>query len=545
MKRTERQRSLDRRTLLKGVGATAAGFAVASAHAEAITAQDEVPVVGGTLRYGLNVEPRRMNQLNTTWMTDATQHLFSRLVTREPESGTYVPELATWEISEDGLTWTFTLREGVTFHSGDPLTSDAIAWWFEQARDPDGFYGFKGSFSAIDTITAVDPLTTIVTLSHPDANLIFILYTVYSSIHNPVTYEALGADRYGIEEVDGTGGFKLQEFTPGDKLVIVRNDQYSWPAEFVKNQGPPFLDAIEYRYIADASARSAAIEAGDLDIVVSPNLADVERLSQNANLTVITKPQPACRMVTFNCEKAPLDNKLVRQAFAHAVQRDPIVERLLFGQGVPAYSLVPPIFPDIFLEETATYFPFDIQAGRALLAQAGLTDEDGDGFVEFEGRVWEPEMLVTTDTELVTLAQVVQAQAAEIGVKLSISQIDLESLSAREGSGDFDVVTGFYLWDGPDMMYEWMFLSSNIGTTNASRLNDPAVDALIHEMQSTATLADRYEVAKKIQAAVHGDAVPLVPVYHPLDIYVMSQRVRGYEPNAFTIYPRMNDTWLA
>ncbi|MCO5223032.1 MAG: ABC transporter substrate-binding protein [Thermomicrobiales bacterium] len=486
-----------------------------------------------------------MNQLNTTWMTDATQHLFSRLVTRDPETGAYVPELATWEISEDGLTWTFQIREGVTFHNGDPLTSDAIAWWFEQARDPDGFYGFKGSFSAVETITAVDPQTVVVTLSHPDAAILFMLYTVYSSIHNPTTYEELGADAYGIEDVDGTGAFKLQEFTPGDKLVIVRNDAFNWPAEFVANQEAPYLDAVEYRYIADASARSAAIEAGDLDIVVGPNLADVERLSQNSNLTVVSKPQPACRVVNFNCEQAPFDNKLVRQAFAHAVQRDPIVERLLFGQGVSAHSLVPPIFPDMFLEETTGYFPYDIEQARALLAEAGLVDEDGDGFVEFEGNSWEPEMLVSTDTELVTLAQVMQAQAAEIGIRLSISQIDLESLSARESSGEFDLVTGFYLWDGPDTMYEWWFLSSNIGTTNAARLSDPAIDELIEEMRNTATLEDRYAVVKDLQAAIHGDLVPLVPIYHPLDIYVMSNRVRGYEPNAFTLYPRMNDTWLA
>lgn len=537
------QSALNRRTLLKGVGATAAVAAVPMLRNQSASAQD-APVAGGTLRYGLNVEPRRMNQLNTTWMTDATQHIYSRLVTRDA-TGAYVPELATWETSEDGLTWTFKVREGVTFHNGDPLTADAIVWWFERARDPEGFYGFKGSYSAVESVTATDPQTVTITLSHPDAALMFMLYTVYSSIHNPKTYEELGDDGYGIQGVDGTGGFKLQEFTPGDKLVIVRNDAFAWPADIVANKSAPYLDAVEYRYIADASARSAAIEAGDLDIVVAPNLADVERLQQNPDLQVISKPMPAARVVNFNCEKAPFNDKRVRQAMAHAIQREPIVERLLFGQGVPATSIVPPIFPDMFLEDTRTFFPYDVERGKALLAEAGLTDSDGDGFVEFNGAPWEPEMIVTTDTELVTLAQVMQAQAAEIGIKVSIVQVDLETVSARTASGEFDLLTGFYLWDGPDTMYEWWFLSTNIGTTNSARFGDPSVDALIEQMRNTGTVVERYAVVKQLQQAIHGDFAPIIPVYHPLDIYVMSNRVRGYEPNPFTLYPRMYDTWLA
>ena len=95
-----------------------------------------------------------MNQLNTTWMTDATQHLFDRLLTRDP-SGSYVPQMATWTVSADGLAWTFRLKPGIKFHSGDPCTSAAVKWWFEQARDPKGFYGFKGSYSAVDSLSLI------------------------------------------------------------------------------------------------------------------------------------------------------------------------------------------------------------------------------------------------------------------------------------------------------------------------------------------------------------------------------------------------------
>ena len=147
--------------------------------------------------------------------------------------------MATWTVSADSLSWTFKLKPGIKFHSGDPCTSAAVKWWFEQARDPKGFYGFKGSYSSVDTVETPDELTTVVKLKHPDAALAYILYTVYSSIHNPKTYEKLGKDAYGVDTVDGTGPFKLKEFTPGGNLVIVRNDAFAWAPAFVKNQGPP------------------------------------------------------------------------------------------------------------------------------------------------------------------------------------------------------------------------------------------------------------------------------------------------------------------
>lgn len=536
---TENQ--LSRRTLLKATGATATVAAAAPLlRPGAVGAQ--TPVKGGTLRYGLSVEPARMNQLNTVWMTDATQHLFDRPLTIDPQ-GQYTPHLTTWEISEDGLTWTFHIKQGITFHTGDPFDANALAWWFNKARDQTSAYGFKGNYAAITNVATPDAATVVLTLSQPSAGMQFILYTVYSSIHNPKTYEALGPDDYGTKTVDGTGPFKLQEYTPGDKLVIVRNDAYAWAPPFVQNQGAPYLDAIEYRYISDAAARSTAIQAGDLDIVVQPNLADVATLQQDSNLTVVTKPQPACRVVTFNCQKAPWSDKRVRQALAHAIQRDPIVEKLLFGQGVPAYSLVPPIFPDIFLEDSKTFFPYDVQAGKDLLAAAGLTT-GSNGKVQFNGQDWQPEMLVTAETELSQLAQVMQAQAAEIGLDIKIVQLDQQTWVKRQLDGDFDIATSFYLWDGPDDMYEWWFLSTNIGTTNGSRFSDPNVDALIKKMNGAATLADRYAVVKELQQAIHGDLVPLIPVYHPFDIYAINNRVQGYAPNAFTLYPRMHDVWL-
>ena len=379
----------------------------------------------------------------------------------------------------------------------------------------------------------------------PDANLAFILYTVYSSIHNPKTYERVGKDAYGVNIEDGTGLFRLKEWIPGDKLVIERNNDFAWAPPIAKNQGVSWLDGVEYRFIADDAARTAAIEAGDMDIIVQPNPSDIDRLKNNPNLTIIQKPMPATRTVYFNMEVKPWSDVRVRQAMAHAIQRKPIIDRLLFGQGLAAYSVVPPTFADMYLADCEKFFPYDVARAKALLAEAGLKDIDNDGFVEFEGKKWEPEMLTTAVSELSQLSQVVQAQAARIGIKIKIVQLDVESLATRTLAGNFSILSGYYLWDGPDTIIDWWVHSGNIPATNRGRIRDARLDDLISKMRASATLPIRYGHVKEIQRILHGELAEIIPIYHPLDTYALTKRVRGYEPNAMTLYPRMHDVWLA
>jgi len=300
-----------------------------------------------------------------------------------------------------------------------------------------------------------------------------------------------------------------------------------------------------YRFFADDASRTAAIEAGDMDIIVQPNLADIDRLKANPNLTIISKPMPATRTIYFNMEVKPWSDQRVRQAMAHAIQRKPIIDKLLFGQGIPAYSVVPPFFKEQYLKDCEGYFPYDIKAAKDLLAQAGLKDTNGDGFVEYEGKTWEPEMLVTAVSELNQLAQVVQAQAAKIGIKIKIVQLDVESMNVRTLAGNFGILTGYYLWDGPDTIIDWWMYSGNIPSTNRGRIRDAQIDALIEKMRNSATLAERAANVQAIQKRVHGELAEIIPVYHPLDIYAISKKVHGYAPNSMTLYPRMNDVWMS
>ena len=203
------------------------------------------------------------------------------------------------------------------------------------------------------------------------------------------------------------------------------------------------------------------------------------------------------------------------------------------------------MFKEMYLADTASYFPYDIRKGKELLAAAGLEDKDGDGFVEFEGKVWEPEMLVTAVSELNQLAQVVQAQAGRIGIKIKITQLDAESVNARTLAGNFGILTGYYLWDGPDTIMDWWLHSGNVPATNRSRTREPQVDQVIEKMRRAGTMEGRNAATQELQKILHGDLATIIPVYHPLDTYVISKKVQGYVPNPYSLYPRMHDVWLA
>jgi len=301
---------------------------------------------------------------------------------------------------------------------------------------------------------------------------------------------------------------------------------------------------IQYRFYADDANRTAALEAGDLDIIEHPGVPDMDRLKQNPNVSVLARPAPATRTVYYNLEVKPWDDQRVRQAMAHAIQRQPIVDKLLFGQGLQAYSIVPPFFTEVYAKECETYFPYDLKKAKELLAAAGLNEIDGEGYVKYQGKTWEPEMLVTGISELIQLAQVVQAQAAKIGIKTKIVQVDAETNNARTLAGKFDIQTGFYSWDGPDTILDWWLYSGNIPSTNRARIRDPRIDAEIEKMRNSATLDERYGHAKEIQRILHGDLAAIIPVYHPLVAYGVSKKVQGFVLDPMTIVPRMHDVWL-
>ena len=390
-------RALTRRRLMRA-GALGAGAALLAGRPAAIRAQD-TPRKGGTLRIGrsgdfLHFDPFFAITVNLPMY----RQLYNTLVTYDAQLNVQ-PQLAErWEFSEDRLTLTFTLRQGVTFHNGRAFTADDVVQNIERAQDETLSHSVLGYTRPIEAVTAVDPQTVEFTFSEP-ANAIFDLLTVLGI----VAPEAFAAP--AITEPIGTGPFAFVEWNPGQEARFQRYDGY-W------QDGLPYLDEVVVRAMPDQQAAVANLEAGELDVIQGVPLNDVPRLRETDGLEIVLGTE-ASQFYTFynNTARPPFDNKLVRQAMSHAIDRQTIVDTVLFGVGkatqtpFPEWSLA-------YNAEHLDWFPFDLDRAKELLTEAGHPDG-------FETTV----VTISDFPELRGMAQIIQADLAKIGVTLEINDV--------------------------------------------------------------------------------------------------------------------------
>jgi peptide/nickel transport system substrate-binding protein len=226
----------------------------------------------------------------TSGTTFAAQMLiFDTLVARGPD-GDYHGLLAkSWVISDDNLTWTFTLRDDVKFHDGTPFNAAAAKWFFDKARDPNGQHAFSSSYTSVKEILAPDDTTLIFKLSNPWPNLLFTVSNSFSGLISPTAYEKYGKD-YGTKYAVGTGPFILEEWVPQEKTVVKRNPDYNWGPDYLQNKGAPHIDEVIFKFFPEATTRVAELETGGIDILTGVPTADLPRIKDSGKFDIKSMP---------------------------------------------------------------------------------------------------------------------------------------------------------------------------------------------------------------------------------------------------------------
>ena len=364
---------------------------------------DEGGGEGGTLVFGAEADPV---VLDGALVTDGTSirilyQIYEGLTRLKPGTSDVIPSLATdWETSADGLTWTFNLREGVKFHDGEPFNAEAVCFNFNRWYNfPEAFqnanvsyywqFGFGGGFakpaegapgpkdSLFKSCEAVDDLTVRLNLNRPSSTVLSTLTLPSLSIGSPKALQEFGADRgtvdkegvlrpsgsYGTQHPTGTGPFKFESWTRGDRLVLSRNEDY-WGDE-------PQLEEIIFRPISDNAARLQALQTGEIQGYDLVEPQDVDTVRGDDQLQLLERPPFNVGYIGLNQSKPPMDKLQVRQAVAHAVNRQEVVSSFYGGRGVVAKEFMP---KEIFgyAEDVQTY-DYNPQKARQLLQQAGLT----------------------------------------------------------------------------------------------------------------------------------------------------------------------------
>ncbi|WP_372892905.1 ABC transporter substrate-binding protein [Rhodosalinus sp.] len=281
-------------------------------------------------------------------------------LTRFTESGEVVPGLAeSWEISEDGLTYTFALREGVTFHDGTELDADDVKFSLDRAREEDSTNAQKQLFAAIDSVEAVDPQTVRVTLAQPDGMFLFNMAWGDAVIVAP---ESIGEIK---SQPVGTGPFRFEEWAQGDRIDLVRYDDYWGEA--------PALETATFKFISDPTAAFSAMMAEDIDAFSAfPAPENLPQFEADPRFQVLVGSTEGETILSINNAEPPLDEPKVRKAIAHAIDRQSVIEGAMFGYGTPIGTHFAPHHPAyVDLTDMSSHDP---DLARELLADAGYPD---------------------------------------------------------------------------------------------------------------------------------------------------------------------------
>jgi len=281
-------------------------------------------------------------------------------LTRFAADGSVIPALAkSWEISEDGLTYTFKLVEGAKFHDGTDFTADDVKFSLDRINAEGSLNAQKALYTDIASVEVVDPATVKVTLSKPNGDLLYNLAWGDAVIVAPETAETNKTNPVG------TGPFTFANRVEGDSITLAKNASY-WGT-------PVALEGATFKFIADPTAAFGAMQAGDVDAF--PNFPAAETIAQFQNdprFRVVIGSTQGETILAFNNAKPPLDNVKVREAIAHAIKRDDIINGAMSGFGLPIGTFFPP--GDANYVDLTAQSAYDPEKSKALLAEAGITD---------------------------------------------------------------------------------------------------------------------------------------------------------------------------
>ncbi|GLO68536.1 ABC transporter substrate-binding protein [Phaeobacter inhibens] len=315
-----------------------------------------------TVTIGLQLEPPHLDPTSAA-AGAIDQVLYSNVfegLTRFMGDGSVVPGLAqSWEISEDGLSYTFTLQDGVTFHDGTTMDAEDVKFSLDRARAEDSTNAQKALFADIASVDVVDPLTVKLTLSQPNGNLLFNLAWGDAVIVASETIDTIKTAPVG------TGAFTFTNWVQGDRIDLARNPDYWGEA--------PALSAATFKFISDPTAAFAAMMAEDIDAFSAfPAPENLPQFEADPRFQVLIGSTEGETILSINNKQAPFDNPKVRAAVAHAIDRQAIIDGAMFGYGTPIGSHFAPHNP-AYVDLTGTS-AHDPEKSRALLAEAGLAD---------------------------------------------------------------------------------------------------------------------------------------------------------------------------
>ncbi|RMF78615.1 MAG: ABC transporter substrate-binding protein [Chloroflexi bacterium] len=489
----------------------------------AITGSAQEPQRGGVLRLAINPIEGTLDPAFSSNNPDATlsHSVYDFLIEPLPD-GSIAPNLATdWTVSDDGLTYTFNLRQGVTFHDGTPFTSADVAFTFNRLLDEELGSPALDLLSSIESIETPDDFTVVMNLSAPNPD--FLSAGVGSRF--TLILKNGTEDPNDPAQIIGTGPFVLTSYSQGDRAILTRNENY-----WIEDQ--PYLDGMEHIYVPDTAAQAEILRSGEADLIYSVPLELAESLAGEEDVEVVTAVGSQHTVVRIHADEGPGADPRVREAFKFATNREELNELVLFGRGTVANNdPIAPSFPDFYPGDVTTQ-EHDPERACELLAEAGFPD--GLSGMTLEA----PDSL-----EIPTLATLLQQQWAEGCINVDINIVPVSNYYGSDQWLDTPLgITGWGSRPSPQVFLDTSYASD--GIWNESRWSDEELDALIEQARTTVDVDERAAIFARI-AEIFNERGPVIIPYFQPGVGAHRSNVHGVNLHPFVGLTDFRTVWIS
>jgi peptide/nickel transport system substrate-binding protein len=484
--------------------------------------------VGGTWTLVLAQEPDTLDAHKTGAYVAGVvlRYIGDTLVSKSMEN-VLSPGLAeSYEVSDDGLAWTFSLQEGILFHDGAPCDAAAVKACYDRALDPATVSAVTiGQLGPVDTITVVDPLT--VDIKHTEVFAIFLDNMAHPdcSIINAEAAAAAG-DQFGRNPVC-TGPWKFVEWQASNQIVVERFEDYNWGPSFA-HEGPAYIESLVFRFLPEAQTLVTAFETSEVDQIEIPQ-PDIQRLKDTGEYETIEFFRPGATFIEFNVTKPPFDDLHVRKALNYAIEREPLLETGLEGYGELLYGPLPESIWGYWPGIVDYAYKHDPDKATEEFALAGW-ELDGDSLMK-DGEQFAFTIVHSGNEPANKASLVLQSQLKEFGINMEIQTFEFTTLLADLKAGNYQVSIIGYAYASPDIVQLW-FHSDNIGSgLTLSHYSNPELDDLIDASRKEIDEDARLLIYEDIQKLIVDNAI-WVPLWAASTTYGLQKRITGH-----TVHP--------
>ncbi|EJN04983.1 ABC transporter substrate-binding protein [Phyllobacterium sp. YR531] len=517
----------------------------------AYTQETVTPVSGGSLVWGVETEPSTLNpHLNGQAKAKLIlRNVYESLLARTADGG-YVPWLATdYKISDEGTTYTFTLRDDVTFSDGEKLDAAAVALNFTKLKEPT----YSGSISAGHVSHVVEALA-------PDPRtLILKLDSVYSPfLDGAASLEIISPKGFdskqlksGGPEIAGTGPFILDRYVKGQEIHLVKNPAYNWAPENAGHQGPAYLDEVTYRFLPESAVRTGALASGQVDVIEGISGNDAAVFKDDPEFSYQSAINTGTPYTLYlNVTRGPTVEVKVRKAVLASIDVAKVIDSVYRGERTRAWGVLTPADTDFYDKSIEGSYGYDPKLANDLLDDAGWTKRDADGFRTKDGARLSIEIVqaqATLRDQRDVLLQALQAQARQnAGIDLALNYVDAGTYVDRQKNGEYGAVPNSTTTQENAVTIYFHYLPRSLGgSINYSRTEAPEVLAWLKEAASTLDHAQRSRIYNRLQRFAILEQAYGLPLYVPEDQIAAAVNVRGVKFRPFKHLPEnAYDIWV-